>query len=114
MPVGEPPTLDFCTWPVTGSKRATVPVESAIQTLPAPVVTAAGELPTGTTRDTLLVRGSTSMRRPGSVPATQIPRSLAARPAGAPPRAMVARTWPLRGSILDSALSVTLVTQTDP
>ena len=95
MPAGEPPTLNFCTRPVAGSTRATVPPESATQTLPAPTATPPGEPPTGNARETRLVRGSTSSSRPVSALVTQIPRAPAASPAGALPRGMVATTRPL-------------------
>ena len=59
------------------------------------------------------MRGSTSSSCPVSGLVTQIPRAPAARPAGVPPRGMVASTRPLPGSILDSVPSVTLATHTD-
>jgi hypothetical protein len=98
---------------VTGFTRATAPPESLTQTLPAPTATQAGETPAGKAWETRLVCGSTSSSRPLSGLATQIPRSPAARPAGALPKEMVARTLPLPGSILDSVLSVMFATQTD-
>ena len=55
-----------------------------------------------------------SSKRPVPELVTQIPRPPAASPAGVLPSAMVARVRPLRESILDSVLSVTLATQTDP
>src|SRR5215472_9819403 len=97
----------LCRWPVHGSKRATLPLASATQTPLAPTATPAGELPTETDRDTRLVRESTSARPPVPALATQTPPAPVARPVGGLPRGMVAMTWPLPGSILDSVLSVT-------
>ena len=102
------------TWPVRGSKRATLPLASAAQTLPAPTATPVWEPPTGTERDTRLVWGSTSTRLPVSAPVTQTPPSPAARPVGVLPSGMVATTRPLPASILESVLSVTFATHTDP
>src|SRR5215469_12676753 len=101
MPAGEPPALILRTPPVAGSTRAREPPVRLAQTLPAPTATPVGEPPTATTRETRSVRGSTRSSCPLSGLATQTPPAPAARLAGVLPRAMVARMWPLAGSILD-------------
>ena len=90
-----------------------MPPESATQTLPAPYATLPGELPMGKARETRPPCRSLSSKRPVPELVTQIPRP---QPPAQPvlPSAMVARVRPLRESILDSVLSVTLATQTDP
>ncbi len=100
--------------PLTGSTRATAPPESPTQTPPAPTATPADEMPTWKERETRLVYGSMSSNCPVPGLVTQIPPSPAASPAGVAPRGIVASGWPLSGSILDSVLSVALMTHTDP
>src|SRR5215471_17869808 len=114
MPAGEPSALIRRTAPVTGSRRATEPPGRLAQTPPAPTATPAGEPSTGKARETRLVRGSTNSSCPLSGLVTQIPPSPAARPPGVLGRGMVTRGRPLAASILDSVLSVTLATHTDP
>src|SRR5262245_44978542 len=115
MLVGAPPEMTVRMRPVAGTRRTTLPLESAIQTEPAPTATALGEAPTAIgLRETRLVRGLTNSNRPVWAHVTQMPPFPAASPDGVAPRGMVLTTLPLAGAILDSVLSVIFAVQTDP
>src|SRR5262249_52614014 len=115
MLVGAPPEMTVRMRPVAGSRRTTLPLESAIQTEPAPTATPLGEAPTADgLRETWLVSGSTNNSRPVAALVTQMPPFPAASAEGVAPRGIVLMTLPAPGAILDSVLSVTFATQTDP